>query len=356
MGRLVSARNITLDDYMKTKISQPMSANDALRLGLVDKLGWYEDAKKISEDHTKTADVVKYINRSEWDNGWGEPDGIAIIGVYASITPGESQPPPPVTLPIPYLGGGRSTGSESVVRQLEDAFANPKIKAIILRVDSGGGSALASGEINDAVIRLKKKYKKPFYVSMGGAAASGGYYVSASADKIFSDELTITGSIGVFTTRPNVDSLLEQQKLKVENFKRGENSDITTYYRKLTPSEIEIIQNLIDFYYDRFVDAVSEGRKLSREEVEQVAQGHVWLGSDAINKGLVDEIGGLYDAVQYAKKKTGMGKRFKLVYYSVPGGQSVSDVFTATALQYIQANLLNIASPDGSDDNIEIKY
>ena len=356
MGRLVSARNITLDDYMKTKISQPMSANDALRLGLVDKLGWYEDAKKISEDHTKTADVVKYINRSEWDNGWGEPDGIAIIGVYASITPGESQPPPPVTLPIPYLGGGRSTGSESVVRQLEDAFANPKIKAIILRVDSGGGSALASGEINDAVIRLKKKYKKPFYVSMGGAAASGGYYVSASADKIFSDELTITGSIGVFTTRPNVDSLLEQQKLKVENFKRGENSDITTYYRKLTPSEIEIIQNLIDFYYDRFVDAVSEGRKLSREEVEQVAQGHVWLGSDAINKGLVDEIGGLYDAVQYAKKKTGMGKRFKLVYYSVPGGQSVSDVFTATALQYIQANLLNLVSPDGSDDNIEIKY
>jgi protease-4 len=356
MGRLVSARNIILDDYMKTKISQPMSAKDALRLGLVDRLGWYEDAKKVSEDHTKTSNIVKYLNRSEWDNGWGEPDGIAIIGVYASITPGESQPPPPVTLPIPYLGGGRSTGSESVVRQLEDAFANPKIKAIILRVDSGGGSALASGEINDAIIRLKKKYKKPFYVSMGGAAASGGYYVSASADKIFSDDLTITGSIGVFTTRPNVDSLLEQQKLKVENFKRGENSDITTFYRKLTPAEIEIIQGLIDFYYDRFIDAVSEGRKLSREEVEQVAQGHVWLGSDAINKGLVDEIGGLYDAIQYAKKKTGIGKRFKLVYYSVPGGESVSDVITASALQYIEGNLLNITSPDGGDDNIEIKY
>jgi protease-4 len=134
---------------------------------------------------------------------------------------------------------------------------------------------------------LKKKYKKPFIVSMGGAAASGGYYVSVNADKIFCDELTITGSIGVFTSRPNLDSLLENQKIKIETYKRGENSDIGTFARELNLQEREIIQGIIDFYYDRFIEAVSEGRKLTKEEAQQIAQGRVWLGTDAFNKGLV---------------------------------------------------------------------
>jgi protease-4 len=356
ISRITVARNITLDDNMKTKISQPLNARDALRLGLVDKLGWYDDAKQISEDHTKTDNVVKHLNRNMWDNDWSEPDAIAIIGVYASITPGESEPPPLVSLPIPYIGGSRSTGSETVVRQLEDAFANPKIKVIILRVDSGGGSVLGSAEISDAIFRLKKKYNKPFYVSMGGSAASGGYYVSVNADKIFTDELTVTGSIGVFTSRPNIDSLLREQKLKVENFKRGENSDIGSYYKKLSPDEIEIIQGIIDYYYDRFIDAITEGRKLSREEVEQVAQGHVWLGSDAVNKKLVDEIGGLYETINYAKKKAGIKNRYKLVYYSVPGGETVSDVITTSVVRYIEQNLLHITDFDGDQQDIEIKY
>lgn len=355
MNRLIASRNITIDDYIKTKISQPMNGRDAMRLGLVDKLGWYEDAKKLSEDVTRTSNLVNRINRSEWDNSWSEPDEVAIIGVYGSMTAGESQAPPPVTLPIPFIGG-RSTGSETVVRQLEDAFGNPKVKAVILRIDSGGGSVLGSAEINSAIIRLKKKYNKPFYVSMGGSAASGGYYVSVNADKIFADDLTITGSIGVWTTRPNVDSLLKEQKIKVENFKRGENSDIATFYRKLTPSEVEIIQGIIDYYYERFVSAISEGRKMSTEEVEQVAQGRVWLGSDAVNKRLVDEIGGLYDALEYAKKKAGIGKRYKLVYYAVPGGGTISDVITSSVVEYLQSNLLRLTGFDGNNENIEIKY
>lgn len=154
---------------------------------------------------------------------------------------------------------------------------------------------------------------------MGGAAASGGYYVSTSADKIFSDELTVTGSIGVFTARPNLDSLLNEQKIKVENFKRGENSDIGTFYRKLDEKEVEIIQGIIDYYYDRFTSAVSEGRNMSKEEVEAVAQGRVWLGTDAFNKKLVDEIGGLYEAIKYAKKKTAISGRYQLVYLLIPG-------------------------------------
>ncbi len=356
LGRVVTGRNLTVDDYLKDKLSQPLTGSEALRLGLVDKIGWYEDAKDIAEKESKTSNIVKNFNRSEWDNGWSEPDQIAIIGVYASITTGESEPPPPVSLPIPYIGGGRSTGSESVVRQLEDAFANPRIKAIVLRVDSGGGSALGSAEINAAIIRLKKKYKKPLIVSMGGAAASGGYYVSTSADKIFSDELSVTGSIGVFTARPNLDSLLSEQKVKVENFKRGENSDIGTFYRKLDEKEIEIIQGIIDYYYDRFTSAVSEGRNMTKEEVEAVAQGRVWLGTDAFNKKLVDEIGGLYEAIKYAKKKTALSGRYQLVYYSVPGGNKINEIVTSSVISYFQSNLINLLGFGDEDEGLDIKY
>ncbi|MBN8586445.1 MAG: signal peptide peptidase SppA [Ignavibacteria bacterium] len=357
LSRIVTGRNLTLDDYMIEKLSQPLTGSEAYRLGLVDKLGWYEDAKEIAADNSRTNNVVRSFNRSEWDNSWGEPPQIAVIGVYASITTGESEPPPPVSLPIPFVGGGRSTGSETVVKQLEDAFANPKVKAIVLRVDSGGGSALGSAEINAAIIRLKKKYKKPFIVSMGGAAASGGYYVSASADKIFSDELTITGSIGVFTARPNLDSLLKGQNIKVENFKRGENSDIGSFYKELDEKEIEIIQGIIDYYYDRFTEAVAEGRKMTREEAEEVAQGRVWLGTDAFNKKLVDEIGGLYEAVKYAKNKSGISGKYKIVYYSVPGGNKINEIMTSSVIGYFQSHLIDMLGIDESNsDGLEIKY
>ncbi len=357
LSQIVTGRNLSLDDYLRTKLSQPLTGTEALRLGLVDKLGWYEDAKEISGRNSKTNNIVKNFNRSQWDNDWSEPSQIAIIGVYASITTGESEPPPPVSLPIPFVGGSRSTGSESVVRQLEEAFANPKVKAIVLRVDSGGGSALGSAEINSAIIRLKKKYKKPFIVSMGGAAASGGYYVSTNADKIFSDELTVTGSIGVFTARPNLDSLLKGQKVKVENFKRGDNSDIGSFYKELDAEEIEIIQGIIDYYYDRFTSAVSEGRNMTRDEVEQVAQGRVWLGTDAYNKRLVDEIGGLYEALKYAKKKAGLTGRYKIVYYAVPGGNKINEIMTSSVISYFQSHLIDMLGIDETNsDGLEIKY
>jgi protease IV len=358
MSRTITARNLMLDDYLRDKLSKPLTGAEALKLGLVDKNGWYEDAKQIAEKKGKSRNLISRINRNEWDDGWGEPEQIAIIGVYGTIMPGESDGPSSIILPIPYVGGGRSTGSETVLRQLENAFSNPRVRAIILRVDSGGGSALASSEINDAIIRLKRKYKKPFIVSMGNAAASGGYYVSVNADKIFSDDLTITGSIGVWASRPNLDSLLKGQKIKVEIFKRGESSDIGSFVRKLNEEDVEIIQGIIDFYYDRFIDAVSSGRKMTKNDAEQFAKGRVWLGTDAFNKKLVDEIGGLYQAINYAKKKSHIDKnRYNLVYYAVPGGNSINDLVTQSIMQYIQANLINMFGAEDDDhQGLEIKY
>jgi protease-4 len=184
---------------------------------------------------------------------------------------------------------------------------------------------------------------------MGFAAASGGYYVSANADKIFCDELTVTGSIGVFGAKPNLDSLMREQKIKVEIFKRGEYSDIASLFKPLSPEEIDIIQGLIDYYYDQFISTVSEGRKLTKEEVDQVAQGRVWLGTDAFNKRLVDEIGGLFETVNYAKKNRHLGNRFRLIYYAVPGGGTIEDIVTGSIVKYIQHNLSKIFGLD--DDN-----
>ncbi|HEY3249565.1 MAG TPA: signal peptide peptidase SppA [Ignavibacteria bacterium] len=356
MSRIVTSRNLTLDDYLRDKLSKPLTGKEAERLRLVDINGWYEDAKEIAQKNGKTENIVKSLNRSAWDNSWGEPEQIAIIGVYGTIKPGESEAPSPIILPIPYISGGRSTGSETVIRQLENAFSNAHVKAVILRVDSGGGSALASSEINDAIIRLKKKYKKPLIVSMGNYAASGGYEVSVNADKIFADDLTVTGSIGVWASRPNVDSLMKDQKIEVEIFKRGEDSDIGSFFRKLDTEDVETIQGIIDFYYDRFIEAVADGRKLSKQEAEEVAKGRVWLGTDAFNKKLVDEIGGLYQAIIYAKKKTNMGKRYKLVYYAVPGGNTINELVSKSIVQYIQTNLLELIGFDEENQDLEIKY
>lgn len=357
LERIKTGRKISIDDKMAEYLSKPMTGPEALSLGLVDKLGWKEDAIEIAEKSSGSTNIVKDFNRSEWETQWGEFPQIAIVGVYSSITTGESEAPAPITLPIPFIGGGRSTGSETVVRQLEDAFSNPKVKAVVLRVDSGGGSALGSAEINAAIIRLKRKYKKPLIVSMGGAAASGGYYVSASADKIFSDELTITGSIGVFYAIPNLDSLMKQQRIKVEIFKRGEYSDIGSFYKELDQQETEIIQNIINFYYDRFILAITEGRKISKEEAEEVAQGRVWLGTDAFNKKLVDEIGGLYEAIQYCKQIAKIKGKYKLVYYAVPDGNKLNEIITGSVLSYFQHHLTDLL---GLGQNInelpEIKY
>lgn len=354
--RIKEGRKLAVDDYLRMKLSQPLTGREAKRLGLVDENGWYPDAKDIAIQKSKSGNIISAVNRSKWDEVWGEPNKIAIIGVYGSIVTGESKAPDPISLPIPFLSGRRSTGSESVVKQLEDAFSDPKVKVVILRVDSGGGSALASAEINAAVIRLKKKYKKPFLVSMGGAAASGGYYVSVSADKIFCDELTVTGSIGVFTSRPNLDSLLEDQKIKVETFKRGENSDITTMYRQLGSGEKELIQGIIDFYYDRFIAAIEEGREFTKEEAGQVAKGRVWLGTDAFNKRLVDELGGLHETIKYAKQVGKLGSRYKLVYYAVPGGDSINEIVTASLVQYLQSNLVKLLGFEEENDFFDIKY
>lgn len=202
---------------------------------------------------------------------------------------------------------GDVMGSETIVEALRDARKDTTIKAIVLRVNSPGGSALASDVMWREVILAKKV--KPVIVSMGDVAASGGYYISCAADKIYAQPNTITGSIGVFGTLPNLKPLMENKiGITTDTVKTNMHSDLMTVFRALSPEEYDIIQYGVEKVYDDFISKVAEGRNMTKEMVDSIGQGRVWAGSDAIEIGLVDELGGLEAAIKGAAEKASLEK------------------------------------------------
>lgn len=197
-------------------------------------------------------------------------------------------------------GDDGSIGSTTLSRQLRSARLDDKIKAVVLRVNSPGGSALASDVIWREVLLLKKT--KPVIVSMGNVAASGGYYISCAADTIVAQPNTITGSIGVFGVLWNAKGLTEKLGVSVDTVKTGAMADLGTASRAMTEPERKYIQNQIEMIYDVFITKVSTGRKMSKADVDSIGQGRVWSGVDAKRIGLVDVLGGMDVAIGIAAK------------------------------------------------------
>lgn len=207
---------------------------------------------------------------------------------------------------------GDGLSSEKVCKMIRAARDNPSIKTIVLRVNSPGGSALASDEIWREVKLTNKK--KKVIVSMSDVAASGGYFIAAPGATIFAQPTTITGSIGVFGVIPFTGDMLEN-KLGLSFDRVGTNKhSVMTTNRKLNEDEITLIQGQVDEIYDQFKSIVAEGRGMTKEEVGVIARGRVWTGRDAMAVGLVDEMGGLSDAIKFAAKKAGISKK-KVLYY-----------------------------------------
>ena len=200
---------------------------------------------------------------------------------------------------------GATSGSEAVIARLREAEKDPSVKALVLRVNSPGGSAAASQEIGEAVKRVKAA-GKPVVVSMGDAAASGGYWISAGADKIVANPATMTGSIGVIMETMNLVGLYGKVGVKREAIKSGPFKDIGSPSREMTPEERAILQGMINDIYEQFVRVVAEGRKLPPDTVRQYADGRVFTGSQAAKIGLVDELGDLNQAVKLAGKLAGI--------------------------------------------------
>jgi protease-4 len=204
-------------------------------------------------------------------------------------------------------------GGTRFSRELRRLRNDDDVKAIVLRVNSPGGTASAAEAILRE-LRLAKK-EKPVVVSMGSYAASGGYWISAYGDRIFAEPTTITGSIGVFGIQFDAQKLFNDFGLTFDVVKTGKFADAVTITRPKTPEEMAVFQRMVDWAYGEFISKVSDGRKLKREVVEEIAQGRVWSGQEAKRIGLVDEIGGLDAAIKYAAGKAGLDANYRLVEY-----------------------------------------
>lgn len=206
-----------------------------------------------------------------------------------------------------------SMGSETISKAIREARLDDDVKAIVLRVNSPGGSALASDVMWREVVLAKKA--KPVIVSMGDVAASGGYYIACAADKIVADEKTITGSIGVFGVIPNAQGLMNNKLgITFDRVKTNKHADLMSVFKPLTAQERDIIQIGVEKIYDDFITKVAEGRGMTKEQVDSIGQGRVWMGLDALKIGLVDEIGGLDKAISIAKESAKLDD-YKLVAY-----------------------------------------
>jgi len=215
---------------------------------------------------------------------------------------------------IPLTGaittGGASSFSGSTItpdlvsNYLAKAESDMAVKAIVFRIESPGGEIVPCQEILWEIERVKET--KIIVVSMGGMAASGGYYISTKADKIVALPTTMTGSIGVISQVTNIEGLLDKLGIQIETFKGGKYKDMYRGFREMTLEEEEIVQRMIDEYYESFIDVVAEGRGLSREEVRNLATGQIYTGAEAKELGLVDELGDLNTAIDLAAELAGI--------------------------------------------------
>jgi protease-4 len=271
---------------------------DAKQYGLIDGLKYADevDAELHTQTGTDAKDKIAFVSLGEYkskakDGKITAKDKIAVIYAEGEIVDGE--------------GEDGQVGSVETAEAISKARKDSAVKVVVLRINSPGGSALASDVIWREVVLTKKV--KPVIVSMGAVAASGGYYIAAPADVIVAEPNTITGSIGVFGMFINAQELLNNKLgLKFEKVKFGEYSDLGSPDRAMTTAEKAIMQKMIDRIYDDFVSKVAVGRNLTKSQVDSIAQGRVWAGIDAKNIGLVDEFGGLKEAIAIAVKKANL--------------------------------------------------
>jgi protease-4 len=231
-------------------------------------------------------------------------DKVVVISLSGTITTGD------------YSSLSSSTITPGLVRDyLTRAEADKAVKAIVLRIESPGGEIEPCQEILLEIERVKET--KTIVVSMGGTAASGGYYISTPADKIVALPTTQTGSIGVISQLVNIEGLLEKLGIQIETFKGGKYKDMYWGFRELTPEEEEIMQQMVDEYYEQFIDVVAEGRGLSKEEVRNLATGQLYSGTTAKELRLVDELGDVNTAIDLAAELAGI-ETAVVEYYQPP--------------------------------------
>ena len=273
----------------------PFNPVDALRVGLIDEIA-YED--ELDDLVTELSDA-KYIDAGDYASVSWEATGtrrrskIAIINAAGVINSGSSGFDP-VNGPV--------VGSDSLVQYIREARADDSIRAIVLRVDSPGGSSTAS-DVIWRELSISRENTRPVVVSMSDLAASGGYYIALGGDAIVAEPGTLTGSIGVYTGKFVTTGSLEKLGANIEATSSGKHAEIYSLDRRFTPEERKKIEDSMQVVYDQFIERTAAARHMAPEKVDEIAQGRVWTGEQARQLGLVDELGGLYKAIDVAKQR-----------------------------------------------------
>lgn len=212
---------------------------------------------------------------------------------------------------------GEGGGTDAIMKQLRAAREDPSVRAVVLRINSPGGSAPAAQEVGEEIAKVRQA-GKVVVASMGDTAASGGYWLAAMTDKIYANPATLTGSIGVYIPYTNLQELYRKIGISQEKFKSGPHKDILSPDRPMTPEERAIVQGMVDDIYDQFIDVVAQGRKMDPARVRELADGRVYTGRQAKDLGLVDELGGLDDAIQGAAQLAGLPGKPEIKEYARP--------------------------------------
>jgi protease-4 len=312
---IASGRGLSAGE-VRAKIDRgPFIPSEAVREGLVDTLAYWDEVPGILDSITHSSlhrvGYSRFSKRKPADPRWEEPPVIGIVYAIGGITHGTNRRD---------MWLGEVMGSETIMEALKAMREDSDVDAVVFRVDSPGGVMTASDKIRREVKLTADK--KPVIVSMGGVAASGGYHIAFDGTMIMADEATVTGSIGVLNLWLHTRGFYEKIGANKDIFLRGEHADIFPTWRDVTEDDLSLAQYYVDEYYDKFVKDVAEGRAMSVDEVNAVAQGRVWSGRRAEELGLVDRIGGLAEAIRLAKREAGipLDERVDFRILPKPGG------------------------------------
>jgi protease-4 len=327
---LATARKMSPDGVRQLIDDGPYTASAAHERGLVDTLLARADLDSLATHAGGTRRPAASFIRYAEEGGEVTGEHIALVVAEGEIVDGKSTEGP---------FGGRAVGDRTLVESLRDIRGRRNIRAVVLRIDSPGGSGNASDAVWQEIRRLRRD--KPVIVSMGDVAASGGYYIACAADSIVADPATITGSIGVFGGKLNVLGLYHKLGLNVETVSRGKHAAMWSPFSDFDPEEEALYQKSLDQFYDVFLSRVAEGRRMTPALVDSVGQGRVWSGMAARQRGLVDRFGGLHEAMEVARARAHID----------PNADIVVDVYPRPRKTFFQRWLGGVFDEPDQDDS-----
>ncbi len=326
-GNISSARKVdnTNINMWADSLVFTESPNEYINLKIIDKLYYYNDVKNMMRNklQLKDSEELNFISPKEY---------CSLSNILKQSTSSDHIAVLYATGDIVDSGDGGIVG-DVMAPQIHDLAKDEKVKGLILRVNSGGGSAFASEQIWHALEEFKAT-GKPFYVSMGDVAASGGYYISCGADKIYASPTTLTGSIGIFGIIPNVKQLLNDKLgVTTDNVNTNLNGDFPSFTKPMTDLQKAKMQQLIERGYEIFTTRCANGRDMSVDSIKLIAEGRVWDGISAKEIGLIDEFGGLYDVISAMKDSTGISTH---IDYPIYESTILNQILTANSLSNVE--------------------